>query len=252
MQRTGIYTYYAFGYNYCLLSAVGVSGRKRQDAKKMLDEFFASLESLDLPVTTLVAHKLDSLRLALTLKPDEVVSEESGALINAEIEKIDPALDAEMSLRSAYVLTKKRYPLPTLLDEPISLLGANAEKTLTQTSIMDFSLGCRQIALSEPTAAAFHLMRMLEEQVKVLYFAFKKTKRLEVPLWGLMTAQLKAKNAPKPSEKLLSHLDGMRQHFRNPTQHPELFYTLDEAEDLLSQTITAVHMIAAELPKGKA
>jgi hypothetical protein len=252
MQRTGIYTYYVFGYNYCLLNAVGLSGRTRKQAKGMLDEFFASLDSLDLPVTTLVAHKLAALRLTLADKPDEIISEQDAALASDELDKIDPALDAEITLRSAYVLTKKRYPLETLLDEPLSLLGANAEKTLTETSKLDFALGCRQIALSEPTAAAFHLMRMLEEQVKVLYFAFKKTKHLEVLLWGPMTAQLKTKNAPKPSAKLLSHLDGMRQHFRNPTQHPELFYTLDEAEDLLSQTITAVHMIAAELPKPKA
>jgi hypothetical protein len=95
-------------------------------------------------------------------------------------------------------------------------------------------------------------MRTLEEQVKVLYFAFKKTKRLAKPMWGPMTAELRAKKAPKPSEKLLAHLDGMRIHFRNPTQHPDLFYTLDEAEDLLNQTIVAMGMICAELPKKAA
>jgi hypothetical protein len=47
----------------------------------------------------------------------------------------------------------------------------------------------------------------------------------------------------------MSHLDGIRVHFRNPTQHPEAFYTLDEAQDLLNQTITAVNMIHRELPK---
>ncbi|MNE35870.1 hypothetical protein D3C81_1685800 [compost metagenome] len=91
-------------------------------------------------------------------------------------------------------------------------------------------------------------MRALDAQVKVLYFAFKKTKRLDKPMWGPMTSQLRAKRAPKPSEKLLTHLDGMRIHFRNPTQHPDAFYTMDEAQDLLNQTITAINMIATELP----
>lgn len=104
------------------------------------------------------------------------------------------------------------------------------------------------IALSQPTGAAFHLMRALEEQVKVLYFAFKKTKRLAKPMWGPMTAELRKKNKPKPSEKLLSHLDGMRVHFRNPTQHPTAFYSMNDAEDLLSQTTVAIGMICAELP----
>ena len=53
---------------------------------------------------------------------------------------------------------------------------------------------------------------------------------------------------PKPSSKLLDHLDGMRVHFRNPTLHPEAFYTIDGAQDLLNQTITAINMIASELP----
>lgn len=70
-------------------------------------------------------------------------------------------------------------------------------------------------------------------------------------MWGPMTAQLRDKRAPKPSTKLLAHLDGMRIHFRNPTQHPDAFYTMDEAQDLLNQTISAINMIAAELPKNE-
>ena len=158
-------------------------------------------------------------------------------------------MDAELQLRTAYVLTIKRYSLESLLNTPAELLGDGVYARLSDTSKRDFSLACIQIALSQPTAAAFHLMRALEEQVKMLYFSYKKINRLDKPMWGPMTNELRNKKAPKPTEKLLNHLDGMRVHFRNPTQHPELFYSLDEAQDLLNQTITAINMIVAELPK---
>ncbi len=93
-------------------------------------------------------------------------------------------------------------------------------------------------------------MRMLEEQVKQLYLAYKKTKRLERPMWGPMTEELRKKRSPKPTDKLLDHLDSMRVHFRNPTQHPTAFYTMDEAQDLLNQTISAVNRIYAEMPSA--
>lgn len=83
----------------------------------------------------------------------------------------------------------------------------------------------------------------------MLYNAFKKRDRLKNPMWGSIIKELRGKRNPKPSDKLLDHLDGMRVHFRNPTQHPDVFYNIDEAQDLLNQTMTAINMIAAELPQ---
>ena len=111
----------------------------------------------------------------------------------------------------------------------------------------DFDLACTQIALNLPTGAAFHLMRALEEQVKVLYFHFKRTNRLRNPMWRPMLQQLRNKRNPKPTDKLLDLLDGVRLHYRNPTQHPDMFYTIDEAQDLLNQTISAINLISTEI-----
>ena len=217
----------------------------------ILDEFFKYLEDLDLQVTSLVAAPLRELTESIRLGEAVKVPSELGLKIKVQADKLDASLDAELQLKKAYVLTKKRYALDSLLDTASDLLGEGVFGTLTDNAKRDYQLACKQVALSQPTAAAFHLMRMLEEQVKVLYFAFKKTNRLEKPMWGPMTIQLRAKRAPKPSDKLLDHLDGMRVHFRNPTQHPHAFYTIDEAQDLLNQTISAAGMIAAELPKIK-
>jgi len=253
MRRISIYKHYSFGYNYGLLLRDGMNGYTRDDAIEVLSKFFANLAELDLQVTSVAAGDL---RVFL----EEINSSEETNSVDANLakricaatEKLDTTLDAELKLRKAYVLTKKRYPLDTLLATPEELLAKGAWDTLSDTAKQDFRLAAIQVALSQPTASAFHLMRCLEEQVKVLYFAFKKTKRLEKPMWGPMTTELKAKRAPKPTEKLLNHLDGMRIHFRNPTQHPNAFYSLDEAQDLLNQTITALNMVADELPKPAA
>lgn len=249
MKKTEIFEYFAFGFDYATIKDDGLKGRKRDDVVGFLEAFFGSLDELDLSVTKKVAEKLRDLFDQVGEGEEGVIKDEVAANILKEIKRLEPSLDAELQLRTAYVLTKKRYSLESLLNTPAELLGDGVYARLSDTSKRDFSLACIQIALSQPTAAAFHLMRALEEQVKMLYFSYKKINRLDKPMWGPMTNELRNKKAPKPTEKLLNHLDGMRVHFRNPTQHPELFYSLDEAQDLLNQTITAINMIVAELPK---
>lgn len=249
MLKTEIYGYYAFGYNYSLIRRTGLVGYKKDSALSMLDEFQEWLSNLELQVTHKVATDLREIVETFRKGADETVSAALASNFKDEMNRLDPALDAELQLRTAYVLTKKRYALDSLLESPQSLLAVGVHQRLNDNTKKDYQYACVQIALSQPTAAAFHLMRALEQQVKVLYYAFKKTNRLEKPMWGPMTKELRSKRAPKPSDKLLDHLDSMRIHFRNPTQHPEAFYTLDEAQDLLNQTITAINMIDSELPR---
>ena len=248
MRGTEIYKYFAFGYNYGLIRQNGLSGDERIQALGLLDNFFSFLSSLDLQVTQTIAKELQNITDSLRKSSEVHVSSDLAEKIANQINKIDPALDAELQIKKAYILTKKRYPLDTLMMCPEELLGEGVLHTLSVSAKKDYELACVQICLSQPTAAAFHLMRALEEQVRVLYFSFKKTKRMDQPMWGPIIRELRSKRSPKPSQKLLDHLDGMRVHFRNPTQHPELFYSMDDAQDLLNQTITAMNMIATEIP----
>jgi hypothetical protein len=248
MKKQNIYDFYAFGYNYALLRRAGLFDYEKERAINDLDSFFLNLKNLELQVTQLIAENLGVILESIREGEDQKITAELAEKIKNELARLDPALDAELQLKAAYILTKKRYALDSLLRTPHELLANGVHDRLSDTAKKDYRLACTQIALSQATAAAFHLMRALEEQVKVLYFSYKKTKRLEKPMWGPMIKELREKRAPKPTEKLLTHLDGMRIHFRNPTQHPEMFYSLDEAQDLLNQTLTAMNMIHAELP----
>lgn len=248
MKKQKIYAYYAFGYNYSLLRTAPLSTLSTENVEKILRTFINKLNDINLPVTMKIAKKLITLHEEIIKISETNLPLEYATKIQVEINRIDPALDAELDLKEIYILTEKRYSLDILINNPGHLLGNEVFNTLNDNTKKDFSSACMQIALGQPTAAAFHLMRALEEQVKNLYLSFKKTKRLDKPMWGPMINQLRSKNAPKPSEKLLSHLDGIRIHFRNPTQHPDMFYSLDEAQDLLNQTIVAINMIYSELP----
>ncbi len=44
----------------------------------------------------------------------------------------------------------------------------------------------------------------------------------------------------------------IRKNYRNPTQHPEKFYTTDEAQDLLNSSIVAINSICRAIEARKA
>lgn len=248
MIKTKIFEYYAFGFDFGLIERNGLEGYGKAEAIKLLEGFFLSVNKLELSVTQNACKKLLNLKKEVEEIGDEdVIAKPLSEKIKIEMDRIDIVLDSELDLKVAYQLTDKKYSLKKLLDNQGALLGKDVYSSLEDTTRKDFDLACVQIALSQPTAAAFHLMRSLEYKLKVLYFHFKKTNRLAKPMWGPMVNQLRTKRNPKPSSKLLDYLDSIRVHYRNPTQHPELFYSIDEAQDLLNQTISALNMIQAEI-----
>lgn len=54
-----------------------------------------------------------------------------------------------------------------------------------------------------------------------------------------------------PQKELLDNLDNIRVSFRNPTQHPEKRYDIDEAQDLFNLCIEVVNRMAKDLLKRK-
>jgi hypothetical protein len=251
MKSNTIYRYFAFGYNFALLRTRTPKSSEHL-VKEGIDSLVSFFTELDMPVTLEIAKELITAGAPIKLNNKDSVGDSRLKAVQDAMDRLDAAAKAELKRRTAYVLTSKRYPLDTLMFECGNLLGTGVFDSLSANTQTDFRLACKQVALEQPTSAAFHLMRALEAEVKALYLTFKKTNRLKVLMWGPMTDQLRNKNKPKPSEKLLSHLDGMRKHFRNPTQHPELFYSTDEAQDLLNSTIVAINMIRYEInQRGK-
>jgi hypothetical protein len=247
MKRNQIFKYYAFGYNYCSISFLLV-GRPLDYVHDMLSKYFVFIDELELSVTKQAASQLrELLKSEVNATSTAIIDEVLFNRIKSMLAAVDSTLDAELKIRYTYIMTTKRFPINTLMESPKDLLGLDVYDKLTDTAKKDFKLGCQQIAFESPTAAAFHFMRCIEEEIKELYFKFKKTKRLERPMWGPMLDQLMKKKKPKPEDSLLDHLNSIRKHYRNPTQHPEKFFNVDEAQDLLNDTINALNRIINSL-----
>lgn len=61
-------------------------------------------------------------------------------------------------------------------------------------------------------------------------------------MWGPMVTHLKKRKAkPIPPATLLNNLDNIRVSFRNPTQHPEKIYDIQEVQDLFGLCVDVVN-----------
>ena len=73
------------------------------------------------------------------------------------------------------------------------------------------------------------------------YSQMVKRNRITSTLWGQIVNDLRRKSLTKKYDALNNHLDNIRVSFRNPTQHPEKTYDIDEAQDLWSVCVDVVN-----------
>lgn len=253
MQQRQIYDYYRFGYNYRLLRYpfVGWDVHGIGGLIEGLEEFLAYLDDLTLQVTAQASPEIAAILAEVRELPADATVDATLASRLTEIcDKIDATLDAELKLRTAFIVTPKRLHIDHLLKSPSSLFGEGVFQALPLMSQFDFKEACRCIAFAMPTAAAFHCMRATEALLRQLYKAVIKRNRVEKLLWYPMVEHLrKRKNSvPKP---LLDNLDNIRVNFRNPTSHPEARYDLDEAQDLMALSVDVTNRIAKRLREQK-
>jgi hypothetical protein len=253
MRETDIYTYFRFGYNYYYLQndseGIAFHGPDSNSLIVLIDEFLATLKELDLQVTQNVAVDLRNIRLKINSLPkdakvDKVLANE----VEEATQKLDATLDAELQLRSAFIVTPKRLQLDHLLRVPQSLFGPALFESLPAISQFDFREAGRCVAFGLATAAAFHIMRGTEGVLRHYYCTIVKRDRLRVLLWGPMVDHLRKRRNPPP-KGLTDNLDNIRANFRNPTQHPDSRYDMEEAQDLFSLSIDAINRMVRDLSK---
>ncbi len=102
-------------------------------------------------------------------------------------------------------------------------------------------------AFERPTAAAFHLMRATEAMLRKYYCAVVRRSRRTL-MWGPMVRHLRERRDSSRHGPVLEQLDHIRVSFRNPTQHPEMRYTMDEVQDLWGVCTDVLSRMARQLP----
>jgi hypothetical protein len=207
-----------------------------------LSRFIDLLDELDFPVTTgaIKYVRLDTIKDDLKATDDDAkLSAERVKNIRREMRHIRVALISESQQKLAFIVTPKRIEVDRLLDDPGSLMAPGIWDELEDLVRYDLSEAAKCIAFERPTAAAFHLMRATEGALRGMYCTVVKRKRVDPLLWSPMIEQLRGRSKPPP-RPLLDQLDNIRHNFRNPTQHPDAVYDIQEAQDLWSLAIDAI------------
>lgn len=216
--------------------------------KHSLEMIITSVDELNLLVTA-------NLRWFLDLKEykekfdeknsDYLVTKEDVIEISSLMHNIKETIDAELQGRNVFVITEKRMKVTNLLDDIKKLFAQDVFINLPDLPRFDFNESGKCIAFERPTAGAFHILRGMEGIMRWLYDKLTNSAGCSFN-WGKIITNLKNISNPPPHE-ILDQSDAIRVNYRNPTAHPELIYTIDDAQDLLSECIAVVNRIVYHL-----
>lgn len=169
--------------------------------------------------------------------------------LRAAVQEMQKTCIAEADGIFAFVVSDKRLDVNKLLDDPGGLFSPGTFEKLSLFAQNEFVEAAKCIAFERATAAAFHLVRGTEEQLRGFYLATVKRDRVDL-MWGPMVAHLR-KRSQGPPRPRLDALDNIRVNFRNPTQHPDAVYDIHGAQDLWSVCVDAVSRIVKAMPEPK-
>lgn len=224
------------------------------DAIRVIDD---GIEKLDFRVTRSAMLNAGFLQLKkdieLEIEDQENQENQEEIITNSELanrikrlsEKIWYVLNAEGAISNVYLLTEQRYKLGNLLEDISLLFSKNVYINLPTFAQSDFEQAGKCIAFGVPTAAAFHLVRGLEAYLKYFYQEITGEVLIGRETWGqilnLFGNHEEIINQSNDLSYVLEKLDSVRVEYRNPTQHPDKFYDMDLAQDLLGVVIEIVN-----------
>ena len=255
MKSRSLYPYFYFG--TCVRYLQDADGGRKIHGYGLtlenLDFFFESLEGLNLQVTRRAAAELKNLRdeLAQADEEAELSAEQARKLVSA-INDVRNTLEAELQGFNIYVVTPKRIDMARLLTNVENLFAPKVFDKLPDIARFDLSEAGKCIAFERPTAAAFHLMRATEAVLREFYCQHVRRNRVDT-MWGPIVQDLRKKkkflSSPEYSV-LLNNLDNIRHSFRNPTQHPDKIYDIQEVQDLWGLCVEVINRMSKDLPEA--
>ncbi len=199
-------------------------------AKTFAEKIGVIVEDLNLPVTT---RMLENVRSATT-----------GKELQESLSQFRCTMQAELQTRIFFVLREdlfRYYGLKQPFGEEV------AAKFSASSDDLENAAKC--IALEQPTASVFHLMRALETAVGALCskLSISNTDRV----WGVLLSDLhkKIEVMPKGKDRTAwseahSNLYHVKEAWRNQTMHPKQTYTTEQAREVFEATKTFMRQLA--------
>jgi hypothetical protein len=241
MIRRSVINYYIFGTEMRYLQDVKQGWQLQGDSMVLenINRFLGNIEKLELNVTRRAAWKLYKLRDKFAASENKLLTAEQAKELSEIMDNVRLTLDAEIQGLEAFITTDKRFDTTKLLEDMSALFAPGVFDQFPDIAKVDFNEAGKCIAFALPTAAAFHTLRGTEANLRHYYKKMIKQKRINTEMWGPIVEDLRKRSKTKKHNVLNNHLDNIRLSFRNPTQHPEATYDIQEVQDLLSVCIDA-------------
>lgn len=263
MQEITIYDYYAFGHDYRMLTE-DHSNVTNKVMEENINLYISFIDKLNLVVTkSAISHvgldaEIEKLqKLSQNIKTKNLIIDAAFLKsIIEKIQKIDVVLDSELKIKTGYSLDEKRFSNEILINSITKLFGENVFPRLPHIAQFDFQEAGRCLAFDRFTAVAFHALRGTEDVLKYYYEILLNLKTKEADTWGTFEKKIidsisKKTITPEPPEELIINLTSLRKYYRNKTQHPQLTFSGDECQDLLSLCIKTVNELIKDLERRK-
>jgi len=224
----------------------GWSIHKKNYVMDNINRFLETLEENELHVTERACAELLKIQEKLKSKTeDSKLSAEEAKNLNDIMDRVRDTFEAETQGFFAYVVTDKRMDVHKLLNNVGQLFKPNVFESLPEIARYDFKEAGLCIAFERPTAAAFHILRGTEDVLRIYYKRHIRPSRPNLT-WGQIITELRNKiRGKKPGPILVNNLDNIRNSFRNPTQHPNKIYDIQEAQDLFSLCIDVINRMSS-------
>ena len=254
MISRSIYPYFWFGtcVRYLQDSKAGypIGDEESGGVLNNLVRFFSYLDELNLQVTKRATSGLkDILEEFRKAEKGTFLTSKQAEELRGLMEDIRKTLEAELRGFEAYITTPKRIDIKRLTEDVASLFSPATFNKLPRIAQYDFGEAGKCIAFERSTAAAFHILRGTEAVFRAFYCVLVHQKRCDL-MWGSMIADLRKRRKGKSHSVLLDNLDNIRRSFRNPTQHPEATYDINEVQDLWGLCVDPVNRMAKILPSS--
>lgn len=248
MKIVNSYKYISIGIYVRFLWNMNV-GDYRNDVIKYIDELIKELKDAEFMVSLSGCANLLELRSKISenLTKGNLLELEEKTELGHRMYILENIIYSEARTKSIYVVEDKRYTTKYLLEEPNKIFSEGIWQKLSDNSQKDFWSSFFCIAFSLGTAAAFHMLRATEDVFRNYYKYYIKKNRSKNLMWSQMLDQLKKKKTKKPNSRTLEVLDIIRNTYRNPTNHPEVFYDIDRCQDLLGLCVDAVSKMINEI-----
>jgi hypothetical protein len=170
------------------------------------------------------------------------------SVINNAAKVFEHTLAAELQQQNTYfVLPKSIYDISKLIEQAENLFSDDVRAFLPEKARRDINEAGRCIAFELATAAGFHILRAVESII-LIYMEATGAKPVKDSQrnWGQYVLKLREAGA---DEKVVSALDQIRDLHRNPTLHPDVYLTSDEALALLGVAQSAILAMVADMQR---